>query len=226
MQKLTVVVFLVIGMAGGGYAQQMPVEVKNFMEGYFKSSRAKNSLLRIKSKNPSSDWVQTVQVEDLRVGRVLEVYRTKDITLEAYPDTVPLSEIIESYGQWRILIMAHNKPLYQIVVVNWDDGEIKFLMGGSTYDKDLWGPLLETYPESTGINPILVTTNTDKTPLGFGDDGDWFLYFKQKGPRKVHYIRRKGGARRNAELEAHFSSSIRTLDDSREFVRYKKRGGR
>jgi hypothetical protein len=126
-------------------------------------------------------------------------------------------------GQWRVLIMAHNKPLYQITVVNWDDGEIKFLMGASTYDKDLWDPLLEAYPESTGINPILVTT--DKTPLGFGDIGDWFLYFKQKGPRKVHYVKREWTPR-NVELETMFSTSIKNLDDSRKFVRYKKRGGR
>jgi hypothetical protein len=86
-------------------------------------------------------------------------------------------------------------------------------MASITYDKDLWEPLLETYPESTGINPILVTTNTSGRALSFGDDGDWFLYFKQKGPRRVHYVKRSL-ERPNAELEALFSSSIRTLDDS------------
>jgi hypothetical protein len=223
MQKLTVVVFLVVGMMGGGYAQKMPVEVRDFMEGYFKSPRAENALSSIKSNSLLPDWVQTVQVEDLRVGRVLEVYYIEEISLETYPDTVSFSEIIRPYGQWRVLIMAHNKPLYQITVVNWDDGEIKFFMRSDTYDKGLWDPLLEAYPESTGINPVLVTT--DNTPLGFGNRGDWFLYFKQKGPRKVHYVRRER-ARPNVELETLFSSSIRTLDDSREFVRHKKRGGR
>jgi hypothetical protein len=122
------------------------------------------------------------------------------------------------------LILAHDKPLYQITVDNWDDGEIKDLMASSTYDKDLWDPLLETYPESTGINPVLVTT--DNMSLGFGNRGDWFLYFKQKGPRKVHYVRRSWTRRPSVELDSLFSSSIKTLDDSRKFVRHKKRGGK
>jgi hypothetical protein len=213
-----------VGMAGGGYAQQMPVEVKNFMENYLKSSKAELTLSHSKSRRDSTDWIQTVQVEDLRVGRVLEMYRTKETSLETYPDTVPFSEIIYSSRQWRVLIMAHNKPLYEITVDDWD-GEIKDLMISGGYNKDLWDPLLEIYPESTGINPVLVTT--DSMSWGFTDTGNWFLYFKQKGPRKVYYVKRHGSKwARNAELEALFPGSIRTLDDSRKFVRHKKRGGK
>ena len=223
MRKIIVVVFLMVCMTGDGYAQQMPVEVKNYMENYFKSSRAEIKLSNIKSKSLSSDWVQTVYVEDLRVGRVLEMYITKEISLEKYSDTVSFSEIIQPYGQWRVLITAHNKPLYQITV-GYLDGKIDFLMGGSgKYDKDFWDPLLEAYPESTGVNPVLVTT--DHTMFGFGNDGDWFLYFNQKGPRKIHHVKRSW-ARSNVELDTLFSGSIKDLDDSRKFVRYKKRGGK
>jgi hypothetical protein len=117
--------------------------------------------------------------------------------------------------------MAHDKPLYEMALLNTIRG-LKVL-NISGYDKNIWDPLLEAYPASTKINPVLVTT--DPFP-DLSDRGDNFLYFKQKGPRKVYYIRHEGGMLRNVELENLFSGSIKTLDDSRKFVRYKKRGGR
>jgi hypothetical protein len=191
------------------------------MEDYFKTAVAEDVLSHSKSKRDPTDWIQAVQIEDLRVGRVLEVYTIGRISLEAYPDTVPFSEIIQPTGLLRVLIMAHDKPLYEMTLFNTIRGLKEPRIFG--YDKDIWDPLLESYPELTGINPVLVTT--DDAFSGLTDMGDHFLYFKQKGPRRVHYIKREG-ALRNVELETLFSGSIRTLDDSRKFVRHKKRGGK
>jgi hypothetical protein len=89
--KLIGIVFLMVGMAGGGYAQEISVEVKSFMEDYFKAARSEDVLSHSKSGRDPTDWIQAVQVEDLRVGRVLEVY----ILLEIFPlKHIPIQSLL------------------------------------------------------------------------------------------------------------------------------------
>jgi hypothetical protein len=210
-------------MAGMGYTQEIPQEVKTFLENYLKNaterSNAEKGLDFARRSDPSNEWIKTLQVKDLSVGKVLEAYKFKRIDFTAYPDTVPFSEIIEPSGHWHVLIMGQNKPLYELTLHN-SNGILKYVGRGSigSTKEKIWDPLLKTYPESTGINPVLVSTRGGGFLLYHGD---CFLYFKQKGPRKVYYIRTSGPE--TGSLSKLFSSSMGTLDDSRKYVEFRKK---
>ncbi|MDR3011988.1 MAG: hypothetical protein LBU70_02110 [Chitinispirillales bacterium] len=219
MRKLMVLAAFVAGMAaGGGYAQEMPVEIRRFLENYPRDTTNWGPLT-FKERGSIPD---SVQMGDLRF-RVLQVHRFKrNISLGDYPDTVALSEVIEPSGFWRILITAHNKPFYELRLDN-RTGEPRITEGSFSAGSDprcnLWRPLLEIYPESAGINPVLVTVACEISPRG----SHRFLYFKQLGPRKIYYSSMRGVSN---TLDSLFSASIETLDDSRILMEYlKKRGG-
>jgi hypothetical protein len=209
----------VAGMAaGGGYAQEMPVEIRRFLENYPNSTGSFNpQSFREMGVIPAS-----AQMSDLRF-RTLQAHVFKqDISLDDYPDTVVLSEVIEPSGFWRVLVMVHDKPFYTLRLDN-RTGEPRIIEAtsnaGAEIRSNLWIPLLEKYPESTGINPILVTVGCDVNIRRVHE----FLYFKQLGPRKVYYGSVRGF---DNPLDPLFSTSIETLDDSRILIRYlKKRGG-
>jgi hypothetical protein len=212
----------VAGMAaGGGYAQEMPVEIRRFLEDYPNSTESFSpQSFREMRVIPAS-----AQMSDLRF-RTLQMYRFKqNISLDDYPDTVAFSEVVEPSGFWRVLVMVHDKPFYILRLDN-RTGEPRIIEaasnGGAEIRDELWTPLLEKYPESTGINPILVTVGCDVNIRRIHE----FLYFRQLGPRKVYY-----GSVRNIPgfdnpLDPLFSTSIETLDDSKILIGYlKKRGG-
>jgi len=224
MRKLMVVVFVVVGIVSVGYSYEMPEDVKRFLDNYVKDSTADGGrFLRYKKEGiiPAS-----VQFNDLRL-RALQVYYFKMIfldetSLNEYPDTVALSEIIMPTNQWRVLVMAHNKPLYEFMLVR-RNGELRFSGGsfpspGSSFRCSMWEPLLESYPESTGINPVFVIADPFRSGFNSG-----FLYFPQKGPRKVYYIKRGYGKPERDTLAALFSGSIKDLDDSKKFIAHRRK---
>ena len=226
MRRLVAVVFCVVSMAGLGYAQhgvlkEIPketraAEVKIFLDNYSKDSTAKYGPLYAKRAGHFND---SVKIRDLKT-RTIEIYDFKHTFLEAHPDTIPFSELIQPSGYWFVMVMAHNKPLYQLALRNLT-GEPEFVgmvyLGPNSKSSKMWELLLETYPESSGINPVFFS------PYGwaFGSK-ERFLYFEQKGPRKIYYLRTGRLSDPLAEL---FPSSIKTLDDSKKLVEYwKKRG--
>jgi hypothetical protein len=209
-------------MVVGGYAQvmpkNMPENVKRFLENYVNDSTARwgpKEALR------SGDFAkESIQIEDLKVGRVLEIYQLKHIFLNDIPDTIPFSEIIEPTGYWFVLITAHDKPLYQLLLKN-TEGELKFI--GMNFLTPgfpvvyMWNQLLKTYPESTGINPVFFSR------YGFaGGSRERILYFEQKGPRKIYYATLK---LKNDPLDILLPNSIETLNDSRKLIEYWKKQG-
>gem|GEM_PF-6826012 len=202
------------GVVCSGYAQQdLPIEIRNFLENYVKDSTAKWGPLKYKRRGTIPD---SIQIKDLRL-RALQIYRFKDIYLNEYPDTIALDEVIEPDILWRVLVMAHNKPLYELMLNN-KTGEPRITEAtfptpiGSELRSNIWGPLLKAYPESTGINPILIGSSKNHS----------FLYFKQKGPRKIYYCNRRDGKKHDS-LDSLFTASIETLDDSRKLINWKKR---
>jgi len=216
-----VVVFVAVSIVSVGYSYEMPDDVKRFLDNYVKDSMANDErFLRFKKEGivPKS-----VKIKDLRL-RALQVYDfNPNIFLDEYPDTVALSEIIRPTNIWRVLVMAHNKPLYQLLLER-RDGKLRFTSSsfpspGSAYKNPMWISLLETYPESTGINPVFVSTDLVFLP-SFGR-GYRFLYFQQKGPRKVHYIKRG----ETDPLSTLFTGSMENLDDSRIFIEYCRKKG-
>jgi hypothetical protein len=210
MRKLIVFAFVVIVVVGVGYGQTRE-EIKAFAENYAKDSTASFGKVHLKKKAVS------VQPKDLSV-RVIELYRFKHIFLDAYPDTIPFNELIEPSGFWRVLVMSHNKPLYELFLDN-SKGQPE-IMGSSSISSDnhyIWGPLLKDYPESTDITPILFS------PLGvpFVPE-DCVFYFKQKGPRKIRYLRIR------SSIPSDIPSSISYLDslkDSKELIKHWKKQG-
>ena len=225
MRKCIVSVLLVIGIAAVGHAQEMPIEIKNFLDNYIKDSTAKYGPLEYKKRGiiPKS-----IQIKDLRL-RAIQVYGFKmfsldEISLVEYSDTVDFSEIIMPTNRWRILVMAHSKPLYEFWVEKRDGklefGGSSFPSPGSSFECPMWEPLLEIYPESTGINPVFVTTFPSFMLYNRGIN---FLYFKQKGSRKVHYIKRTYGKPEKDTLATLFNGSMENLDDSRKLLAYRRK---
>jgi|TergutMp193P3_1026864.scaffolds.fasta_scaffold04078_5 hypothetical protein len=212
MRKIMILALFVVSAAGWGQAQEMPPEIKRFLDNYTKDSTAHRGPLYYKSMGAIND---SVQIKDLKM-RTIQEYTIKDISLNEYPDTVALSEIIKSGNMWRVLIMAHNKPLYELMLSN-TEGKPRFVRGAFPYPPDsdfkskIWEPLLKVYPESTGINPVLVSRWN-------GSSMDRFLYFKEKGPRKIYFL-----PDRNDTLNLMFTTTMETLDDSRKLIEYWKK---
>jgi hypothetical protein len=208
-------VFFVIGVAVGGYTQKVPIEVKSVLENYVKDSTTSFGLLYAKKRGRISD---SVRIKDLRL-KAIEIYKIKHIFLSAYPDTVPFNEIIEPSGHWLILVMAHNKPLYELYLDNAKGKPIFVGVGSLPSDGGfVWHPILETHPESTEISSVLFS-QSGWFPIG---PREFFIYFKQKGPRKIYYLSPNP---LNDPLKKLFTGSIKTLDDSKMLIEYWKKQG-
>jgi hypothetical protein len=212
MRKLVVVAFFVAaGMAGGGYAHEMPAKVQEFLDNYTKDSTVARwgGALYLRKKGIIPD---SVPIKDLRLKVLQEHWFRGDISFNDYPDTVALSELIEPGYLWRILIMAHGEPLYELQLSS-KTGEPRIQRSNIATRRHLiWGPLLKAYPEPTDIKPILIVHS--ELPISYP-----FLYFEQFGPRKIYYA---GTQRFNPKLVSLFTASIDTLDDSRKLVKYLK----
>jgi hypothetical protein len=116
--------------------------------------------------------------------------------------------------------MAHGKPLYQIFF-NHLEGTLKPLFltsvdsGGMHWN--MWKQLLEVYPEPAEVTPVFFSRyGPDEI------DTECFLYFEQKGPRKIYYIR---PGLPNDVLVTLFPNSIAVLDDSQKLIRYWREQG-
>jgi hypothetical protein len=211
------------GAVSGGYAQlrETPKEVKVFLGNYIKDSTAKWGPLHAKGREYFAD---SIQIKDLRV-RAVEVYMIKPVSFDAISDTVPLSEIISPTGLWRVLVMARGKPLYELHMEYAGTGTPRYFQAsypnpGESFNVEMWNSLLDAYPESTGINPVFVTLDFAKAHLGNFYLGDNFLYFRQKGPRQIHYLEPRWG---NDTLKTLFPGSIKNLDDSKKIVELLKK---
>ena len=220
MQKFIVFVFcVVVGMVVLGYARDdVPKEIMDFLENQIDQYNIRGLL----SAKESGQVHDSVQIKDLKIERIIQIYKLKHIFLDSYIDTVSFSEIIEPSGKWFVLITANNKPIYDLYLDN-SKGEPKYVGMGhlnpnSTY-RNMWNLLLKTYPESTGINPVLFS-QYGSFPF---EKEDRFLYFKQKGPRKIFSLR--FGRRSGNPLDTLFTGSIETLDDSKKLMEHWKRKG-
>jgi len=236
MRKSLIFALIAVALATGlGYAQEMPPEVKAFLDNYTTDSTAPMGPLYAKSRGYFDD---STPIKDLR-WRAIQTYRIKrNISLDGYPNTVALSEIIEPNQHWYVLIMAHDKPLYVLGLTN-KESQPKFVTGwlppsnpGAEFKNSVWVPLLKAYPASTGINPIYIEVfsatyeamEARQSPVikygGFVIDR--FFYFKQKGPRKIYYIGSNSTGRTDSLRRVVFTASLETLDDSKNLVKFWK----
>jgi len=212
-------VALMVGVVGYAQERPMPIEVREFLDNYIKDSTADYG--PIDAKNFGYLPRDLVQIRDLKL-RIVELYQFKHVYLNSYPDTVALSELIEPSGRWSVLVMAQNKPFYQVFLDNYQCEKTERAgmsdIGEDNMTANKWKALLEAYPgESTEIKAVFfsrlgVTLNATEC----------FLYFREKGPRKIFYIK---PGRPNDELEKLFTGSIDNLDDSQKLMRYWKEQG-
>jgi len=232
MRRSLIFALIAVAMAAGlglGYAQEMPPEVKAFLDNYTTDSTAPMGPLYAKSRGYFDD---STPIKDLR-WRAIQVYNLKDISIDEYPDTVALSEIIEPIPFWHVFIMAYGKPLYKLELSN-KEGQPKFITvwlppssPGAEFKNDVWVPMLKAYPASTGINPVFIevyfseykNSRESRIMYGGGGDVDRFFYFKQKGLRKVYYIGSYTRERTDSLKRAVFTASLETLDDSKNLVK-------
>jgi len=216
MPNLIVVTIFVVSVAAGwGYAQEMPPEVKAFLDNYTTDSTAQWGPLRFKKEGAIPD---SIPIKDLRLRVLQEYVFRNDINLDAYPNTVALSEVIAPSDRWRVAVTAHDKAFCEFILayINGKPRVVRSTSGRADMSRhSTWGPLLKAYPESTGINPVsVVLYRFCCSPIE-----RYFLYFKQLGPRKIYYCN-KGHF--SSELDSLFPSSIETLDDSKKLMKYKK----
>jgi hypothetical protein len=212
MKKIIFLIFLIINIAGLVYAQEVPKEIKLFLENYNKDSTVEGGPLYAKKSRFLSD---TVRIKDISVGRVLQEYKFKHVFLNEYPDTVAFSEITEPSGRWYVLITAHGKPAYELWLrLDKISGKVRYV-GMSTVSPDggMWGELEKAYPVSTGINPLLFTMFNNP----------YLLYFKQLGPRKLYYY--YVGEIKEKRLAERFPGPMDNLGDSKRYIEYLKMRG-
>jgi hypothetical protein len=215
MKKCIVLVFFVIGVASVGYAREIPVEVKRFLEDHVKDSTSDSGPLSAKAWGFLDN---AVQLKDVRVERILKGYKFKHVFLDEYPDTVHFSEIIEPSGDWRALITGNGKPAYELcITLDKLTGKVRYA-GKIKLPPDggaMWRSLLKVYPESTGINPIYISYNTQ-----------FLLYFQEIGSKKLCYSNRGIS---NYEILAEWlpcpQSATDTLSDSKRFIEYLRMRG-
>jgi hypothetical protein len=186
------------------------------LDNYLKDSTAKWGPLGYKKRGVIP---AVVQIQSLKL-KILTLHSIKDVALNEYPSTVALSELIEPNGWWHILVMAHNKPLYELILSN-RTGIPRFIRAavpypiGSEFKDNIWTPLLKAYPESSGINPTLVISSCRCN----NRSDHYFLYFKQKGSRKIYYCDKRDYAN---TFDSLFTASIETLDDSKILIDHLK----
>lgn len=190
------------------HAQDVPAEIIEIINNYSKDSTAEYGFLFAKK------WLHlssSAQLKDIKIGKPIQEFGVKYSALDTCSDTVSLNEIIEAKDSWHIPIMIGDQPAYELELRkksgNWRFSKMSDLPTGN-----MWDQLRFAYPESSGIKPVLVVDGLSK-----------YFYFKQKGPRKIYYIR---SGYQNDSLEMVTPGSISALSDSKKLIQHWKKQGK
>lgn len=111
----------------------------------------------------------TIQVSEITIEKPVEIYQFK-ICDKAYCfennniDTT-VESLIESTGYWEFSLKARGKYLY-IVKFYYKNGKCDWVSSGGNLNS--WSEVKLEYPESTGIQPILIKNS-----------GNYYLHFPQ-----------------------------------------------
>jgi len=208
MRKQISIILFLAGIASWCYAQKAPKEVMEIMKNYVKDSTAEDGFLSAKQwlKN-----VESISAADIEVGEPIQEYRVKYNMLDSCSDTISFNELIEPRDYWIFPIRAKERYLYEVMVSKYNS--VWHISGRAELPTDnMWEQFRLAYPESTGINPVLVIDGLSQ-----------YFYFKQKGPRKIFYIR---PGFQNDSIEMVTPGSIQALDDSKKLIRHWKNQGK
>jgi hypothetical protein len=180
----------------------VPKEVKEMIDGYIQNLTAQSRLGILPS------W----QLPDIQVGIPIEEYYIQESLLDTCGNDLPIRELLIPANIWTFPVRAHDKYLYYVEIAKGKDGKWDWngaggLGGGGP--ENWWQKLRKSYPESTGINPILICDGLFK-----------YLYFPQKSPRNLFYIKY---GNEQFDFARNSSNSMDSLDDSRILVPHLKK---
>ena len=178
------------------------------MKNYVIDSTAEDGFLSAKHWLKNSE---SISAADIEVGQPIQEYRVKYNLLDTCADSIPFYELIEPKDYWIFPIRAKDRYLYEVNVSKFE-GKWHISGRAELPAINMWQQMRAAYPESTGINPMLVVDGISK-----------YFYFKQKGHRRIYYI--KPGYQ-NDSLEVVTASSMTTLADSKQLVKHWKKMGK
>jgi len=200
--------FLIVGMASWCYAQNAPKEVMEIMKNYVKDSTAEFGFVSAKK------WLllgDSINAADIEVGIPIQQFVVKYSMLHTCSDSIPFNELLEPEDLWIIPIRAKGRWLYEVTLSK-ASGTWRFSKMNDLLPDNMWKQLRSAYPESTGISPVLIVDGLSK-----------YLYFSQKGSRKIFYVR---PGFQNDSLENVTPGSLNTLADSKQLVKHWKKIGK
>lgn len=208
MRKRIIAILIMALIASWCNSQDVPAEITEILNGYLDNPTAEYGFLFAKKWLHLSD---SIQLTDVKVGRPIQEFTVKYPVLDTCSDTIPFYQIIKATNYWLVPVLIGDKPLYELELSKstgkWQFSKIRDLPSGN-----MWDQLSSVYSESTETNPVLVVDGLSK-----------YFYFKQKGPRKIYYIR---PGYKNDSLEMITPGSLRALDDSKKLIKHWKEQGK
>lgn len=111
----------------------------------------------------------TIQPSEIDFGIPAEVYVLKkngDKIIDSVSIDEPVMNTIEPAGIWEFCLTARGKSMFRVTFIL-KNNKFEWLESGGTTNN--WKEMREVYPESTGVNPIIIQASRQ----------DRFLHFPQ-----------------------------------------------
>jgi hypothetical protein len=201
MNKILLMLLLTAGMADWSHAQQVPKEVQKMIDGYTQDS---TSHFGLKAAQRSLGVDRSLQSTDIQVGQPVEVYNIRESALDTCGDDLPLRELLVPANTWTFAVKAHGKYIYDLDIAKRKDGTWFWVGAGELKPDNWWQKLRKTYPDSSGINPILIDY-----------EGFKYLYFPQKSTHNFFFIKY---GNEQFPFAWNTSNSMDSLDDGKILV--------
>jgi hypothetical protein len=186
----------------------VPKEVQSIIDDYVKDSTADCGFLFAKK------WLHldnSIESNKIRTGIPIQEFGINYSFLDTCKDSISFGTIILPKDIWILPICYKDKVIYEVQISKYS-GSWKMVGTSELATGNVWEMLIKIYSDSSIIRPVLVVDGLNK-----------FLYFPQKGKRKVYYIR---PGWKNDTLATVLPGSLESLNDSKELVKYWKKIGK
>ncbi len=153
MKKNFTILFLVLYFFSIGNAQQaVPRELYKAMTDYLNDGESfKRNLIGIGKFDTS------IQASEVEIGVPIAIYSFKKSIIESNfiltDSTDSVMSLIQPTGNWQFFLRARDKYLFG-VQFHCDNANCEWVMTGG--DRQDWKEVRDAYPESTGIDPIII----------------------------------------------------------------------
>ena len=182
---------------------KIPIEVQKVMNDYIHDS---TTIFNFYSEKLPLGLDPSLRLTDIQAGIPIEVYHLRNDVLDTCGNDIPVAKLIDPVEVWLLPIRVKGQYIYQIKIAKKDGKWLKVAMD-QLRKNNLWQQFRAKYPESSGINPILIY-----------DGQEQYLFFPQKKRFNFFYI--KYGNWKDDMLVRNTSNSIDSLDEDRKFIKY------